>query len=57
VQKNIIGERTETIATSLNEADRIQELSRMLGGETITQTTRRYALEMLERSERLGQEE
>jgi DNA repair ATPase RecN len=30
--------------------ERVQELSRMLGGEVITQTTRRHALEMLEHS-------
>jgi len=35
---------------SLNEPERVEELSRMLGGETITSATRRYALEMLERS-------
>lgn len=50
VGKEIIGGRTETIVKSLNESERVQELSRMLGGETITQTVRDHALEMLEYS-------
>ena len=48
VQKEVIEGRTETIVKSLNESERIQELSRMLGGETITQTARDHAQEMLE---------
>ena len=48
VQKEVIEGRTETIVKSLNESERIQELSRMLGGETITQTVRDHAQEMLE---------
>jgi DNA repair protein RecN (Recombination protein N) len=48
VRKQIMGNRTETIVKSLNESERVQELSRMLGGETITQTVRNHALEMLE---------
>jgi DNA repair protein RecN (Recombination protein N) len=50
VRKEIVNERTETIVTSLNEPERVQELSRMLGGDTITPATRRYAAEMLERT-------
>jgi DNA repair protein RecN (Recombination protein N) len=50
VRKEVVGGRTETMVTPLSNSERIQELSRMLGGETITQTTQRYALEMLERS-------
>lgn len=48
VQKEVIGDRTETKVKSLNESERIQELSRMLGGETITRTAREHAQEMLE---------
>jgi DNA repair protein RecN (Recombination protein N) len=48
VRKEVVGQRTETFVVPLKEAERIQELSRMLGGKTITETTRRYALEMLE---------
>jgi len=50
VQKEIVGERTETSVKPLNESDRIEEISRMLGGETITEATRHYALELLDRS-------
>ena len=50
VYKEVVGGRTETIVKWLNESERVQELSRMLGGETITQTVRRHALEMLEHS-------
>jgi DNA repair ATPase RecN len=35
---------------SLDASERVVELSRMLGGETITQTARDHALEMLEYS-------
>ncbi|HTY62069.1 MAG TPA: DNA repair protein RecN [Acidobacteriota bacterium] len=48
VRKVEIGGRTETIVKSLSASERIQELSRMLGGETITQTARDHAQEMLE---------
>ncbi len=57
VRKNIVGDRTETIAKQLNESERIQELSRMLGGETITQTVRNHAKEMLEHSVGSGKKE
>jgi DNA repair protein RecN (Recombination protein N) len=56
VHKEIVGSRTETIVKPLTEAERVQELSRMLGGKTITQTTRRHALEMLEHSMKLSRE-
>jgi DNA repair protein RecN (Recombination protein N) len=50
VRKEVVGERTETAAKQLSEADRIEEISRMLSGETITEATRHYALELLDRS-------
>jgi DNA repair protein RecN (Recombination protein N) len=56
VCKEVVGGRTETIVKSLNETERIQELSRMLGGETITQTTERHAVEMLEHSMKAGKQ-
>ena len=52
VQKEIAGTRTETRVTRLKSPERVQELSRMLGGETITETTRRHAREMLEYSKK-----
>jgi len=51
VHKEIVEDRTETSIRQLKEPERIEELSRMLGGETITQATKRYAVEMLERSQ------
>jgi DNA repair protein RecN (Recombination protein N) len=52
VHKEVLGGRTETIVRNLNKSERLDELSRMLGGEAITEATRRYASEMLERSTR-----
>jgi DNA repair protein RecN (Recombination protein N) len=50
VRKELIDGRTETIVRALGPSERIDEMSRMLAGETITETTRRHALEMLEHS-------
>lgn len=38
---------TSTSVTELDQAERIEELARMLGGVTITKTTREHAAEML----------
>jgi DNA repair protein RecN (Recombination protein N) len=54
VRKEVIGDRTETIVKRLKETERIEELARMLGGENITKTTQRHALEMLEYSAALA---
>ena len=48
VQKRIEGGRTTTTVIPLDDASRIEEISRMLGGMTITETTRRHAREMLD---------
>ena len=50
VQKRLVDNRTETVAKSLAGEEKIHEISRMLGGEVITETARRHAEEMLERS-------
>jgi DNA repair protein RecN (Recombination protein N) len=50
VAKTVTGERTETAVKRLGEQERVEELSRMLGGELITPTARRHAQEMLEHS-------
>ncbi len=50
VRKRVVDKRTETVAESLTHTDRILEISRMLGGEIITETTRRHAEEMLAHS-------
>jgi DNA repair protein RecN (Recombination protein N) len=50
VYKKSNGERTETFIVPLDQPARVQELARMMGGEVITETTRRHAREMLELS-------
>jgi DNA repair protein RecN (Recombination protein N) len=50
VYKTVVGHRTETFVKRLGEQERVEELARMLGGETITPTTRSHAHEMLEYS-------
>jgi DNA repair protein RecN (Recombination protein N) len=50
VEKRLNGSRTETDIRSLNPQERTQEIARMLGGAVITETTRKHAAEMLERS-------
>ncbi len=48
VRKLIQAGRTTTTVTPLDDAARIEELARMLGGITITETTRQHAREMLQ---------
>jgi DNA repair protein RecN (Recombination protein N) len=50
VQKDAVGSRTETSVHELDDAQRMEELARMLGGEVITETTRRHAREMRQHS-------
>ncbi len=47
VRKHAAGDRTEATAEVLEGVQRVEELARMLGGEVITETTRRHAREML----------
>jgi DNA repair protein RecN (Recombination protein N) len=51
VSKETVGERTETSVRELDATGRIFELARMLGGEVITEITRRHAREMLNTAE------
>ena len=48
VRKEVVRARTETFIEQLDDAGRVQELARMMGGEVITDTTRRHAREMLD---------
>ena len=57
VYKHVVGNRTETVAKPLTPPERIQEISRMMGGEVITETTRRHAEEMLVRSAGMGKQD
>jgi DNA repair protein RecN (Recombination protein N) len=47
VEKQLVNGRTATAVTHLGDAERIEEVARMLGGATITDTTRKHAGEML----------
>jgi DNA repair protein RecN (Recombination protein N) len=47
VRKRQVGERTVTIVEPLSPAARVEEVARMLGGATITETARQHAREML----------
>jgi DNA repair protein RecN (Recombination protein N) len=54
VMKGIVSGRTETMVRALDEAERIEEIARMLGGKSITKTTRQHAMEMLEHASPQG---
>ncbi len=53
VRKRIEAGRTVTLVEPLSEQGRVEELARMLGGETITATGREHAREMLKQSLRV----
>ncbi|MFZ3170721.1 MAG: DNA repair protein RecN [Carboxydocellales bacterium] len=48
LQKEVRQDRTVTCITKLDGAGRVQELARMLGGQSITETTLKHAAEMLQ---------
>jgi DNA repair protein RecN (Recombination protein N) len=50
VRKHVERGRTLTLVDGLNDDGRIEEVARMLGGETITATGREHAREMLKQS-------
>ncbi|HWP46748.1 MAG TPA: DNA repair protein RecN [Candidatus Limnocylindrales bacterium] len=47
ISKEVQGGKTLTKVRRLSESERIEEIARMLGGETITETTLKHAREML----------
>jgi DNA repair protein RecN (Recombination protein N) len=47
VVKRIAGKRTNTAVSVLSEAERLEEIARMLGGIELTEKTRDHAREML----------
>ncbi|MBI5197453.1 MAG: DNA repair protein RecN, partial [Nitrospirae bacterium] len=49
VEKTVQTGRTTVQVRPLNDRERVEEIARMLGGKTITKTTRRHAEEMLGR--------
>jgi DNA repair protein RecN (Recombination protein N) len=48
VDKRVTRGATRTSVTALDQAGRVEELARMLGGERITETSRRHARELLQ---------
>jgi DNA repair protein RecN (Recombination protein N) len=46
VKKEVEGARTRTKVAPLNEDERVEEVARLLGGETISDLTRKHAREM-----------
>lgn len=54
VSKSSDGELTRSAIVPLDNRQRIEEIARMLGGITLTETTRKHAREMLARSGALG---
>ena len=50
VSKSQSGEKTVSHVQILGRAERVEEVARMLGGATITDTTRRHARELLEQN-------
>lgn len=50
VSKSQSGEKTISQVQALGRVDRVEEIARMLGGATITDTTRRHARELLEQN-------
>ena len=50
VSKSQIGDTTTSQVDSLARTERVEEIARMLGGATITDTTRRHARELLEQN-------
>lgn len=54
ISKEVFGDRTKVMAERLEIDGRIDELARMIGGEAVTETTRRQALEMIEHARGLS---
>ena len=50
VSKSQAGDKTFSQVTPLGRSERVEEVARMLGGTTITDTTRRHARELLEQN-------
>ena len=48
VSKSQNGDKTISQVQALGRVERVEEVARMLGGATITDTTRRHARELLE---------
>ena len=47
VHKTVSGKRTRSTISQLNYEERVEEIARLSGGEKITETTLKYAKEMI----------
>ena len=47
VDKKVEGERTVTSVAVLGKEERVREIARMLGGESVTDTSLQHALELI----------
>ncbi|MCF6465881.1 DNA repair protein RecN [Clostridium sp. Cult2] len=54
IYKDTVKDKTSTIVRKLKDEERIDELSRLLGGVDLTDTTKLHAKEMLEMSKKLN---
>ncbi|OGP91006.1 MAG: DNA repair protein RecN [Deltaproteobacteria bacterium RBG_19FT_COMBO_43_11] len=54
VSKKVMKGRTTTIVAKLDDKQKIEEISRMLGGVDVTETTREHAREMMKGSQTSG---
>jgi DNA repair protein RecN (Recombination protein N) len=52
VEKAVVGGRSVSRVRVLHEAERQDELARMLGGKVVSEATRRHAEDMLSRARR-----
>ncbi|MBU3829672.1 MAG: DNA repair protein RecN [Candidatus Limosilactobacillus merdavium] len=52
IQKHVKDERTTTTVTILSEAQRVNELARMLSGEKVTKLTKEHAQELLKMAQK-----
>jgi DNA repair protein RecN (Recombination protein N) len=50
VDKKMETDSTTTLVRCLNEQERLEEIARMLGGETLTPITMQHAKEMLDQA-------
>lgn len=53
ISKNMSGGKTATSVAKLNESEKINEISRMLGGENITDTSTKHAKELIKETKNI----
>jgi DNA repair protein RecN (Recombination protein N) len=46
-EKRVEGDRTVTTVTVLGNEERVREVARMLGGESVTETSLQHAVELI----------